>query len=1301
MSHTKMAAIREMYATPRTIDEEMVITKNGKLLARVLQAMGFRASMNQIEATNNWIDNIIPKQIEMQTVNFGEYTLKFGPTFIIPPTISVKGNIEPLSPAKALLAGMDYMAELRTHFTIIKGYDPNDPCAGEIIEQTSQPVKIGSIPAMLKSNICYLAGKSPEELDALGSDRREPGGYYIVKNERLMYYPEKIRTNRFIFGISPKKGFKYVNITADTIRGSVVTTLTAVPHKAKTAMNHIISLTLNNLKQETKTGKKFSQYFNIFKILRIYAVRKQAILPSYEFYMNPYNIQNLVLKFIQPSRRSKCITMMADTIVDAFLGMAKDENVLLDMIKESREKYISKLKKKKKNAKVTEISLEDSMMHSIESSLLSHENHANPSIVIYSTCMMIAMVAEFMAGYVKPTDKDNWGYKRLDCSAKQCEQLLRGFWKEYCTKLTSTDTAADKKANKPMLASLKTKVLADAMAKQFHTSFTVAWGMGTVNVSDNNPTQILQQETFDDKISMLSHTIAMVDSKVKNHKVRSTQPTQWNIIDPAATSENASVGLNKKMAITTHVTIMTDPEPVLDIITGKIGVSGVPPRVYYTFDPKPEDNTDTIILVNSRFKGWCNGPELLRTLIKAKREGVISRKTALIHNRQHKHFVISTDAGRCMNPLLIVENNVPVITTKGLWDADITTLFEEECMEFIDAAELEKIRLAPTEEFLEKWEEDRQHFADRVQEYQVALDSIDDPTDPAKRELYLDTQQTLTKAKAELKNILDNPYTHMMIHPQSMFEPTLANMVLLGYNQSPRITYQSQMGKQSIGVYNSAHDQRFDNDAKLLQRPVKPIVGQQLEKELFLERYQRGKMLSVAFINRLGQTQEDAFMMDKRLVEFGVLDLIHYFVITAELSKDERLVKPPPRHGESPEAYKYLTAQGLPMLNAYLEAGDFVIGKEFVDPKVSDVDRVKNTSIQMKMGEYGFVDMIHVFPTATGIIVKVKIRRNRSHQIGDKESSRYAQKGTTSEILDHTEMPYDLLTGERPSMIINTHSVPKRMTMGYLIEPLISMVAMLSGRRYNASPFEKPDLDEAYKVMKSYGFDATGYRWMRDPRTGLMFRAMVFMGPMFIQILRHLGKEKLQVRAGGVTKLLTNQPPRSGKGGKDGGRKVGEMERTALLSHGASRLLIKILVDMSDAFTTAFCKKCGDIAVVNITRNVVECNVCEAEAKVVKTKIPYVYKVIVQLLMGAMIKIRFDYGGFGKKQMPEMPDDTDLVGDDENAIEDEEVEDEEETPALSDDDEKREVEVESIDNINDEYEQYADDVDFDYGMDDD
>lgn len=1240
----------ELLTTPgsNTI-EEMLVSRTGKLLARTLETVGFRASMNQIEAYNEWIDNGIPRQVESMVVYFGdrkEYMLKFGPTIILPPMITIHEKPEPLTPAKALLYGVNYMAEVRTHFTLIKNGNPDDPCSGEIIEQSTQPIHIGSIPCMLKSKICHLYGKSPEELDALGSDRREPGGYYIVGHERLFFYPEKIRTNTFILGMTPKKGFKYVNLTASTPKGSVVTTITAIPDKSKVNKS-IISLTLNNLKEETKTGKTVSQAFNIFKIIRLYVGYKRDILGSdkVEYYQNPYNLQHIVMNFIQPSRRSKCKTMLSDTVVDSFIKMNNDEGYLSDLIKKSREKYLNRISKKKgMKPKIKEMNIIDSIVHSIESSLLSHEDHTNPERVVYSACMMVGILCEFMAGFTHATDKDEWGKKRLDCSALQCEQLFRGFWKNACDFISKL-SGDEKKKSKPTIESLKAKIARVNMGDSFNTSFTSTWGLGTVNVSETNPTQILQQETFDDKISMLSHTIANVDKKVKNHKVRSTQPSQWGIIDPAATSENASVGLNKKMAILTHVTIAEDPTPIIDIITGNIAPSGFPLKNYNLY-PNPDktssqqylqrfDNEhDTTILVNGMFKGWCNGPELLKVMIAAKRENIIPRKTSIVHNKLDRYLTINCDAGRCVQPLLIVENNKPVIDTKGMWESPIMDLFDNGCMEFIDAAEIVKVRVAPDESFLEKWENDRIEYSNKIAEYSSLLAQMEG--DATKAESISDLKRALNNAKYEYNIIISNPYTHMMIHPQALFEPTLVNMVFLGFTQAPRITYQSQMGKQSIGVYHSAHDSRFDNDAKVLMRPVKPIVGQQLEKQLFLERYQRGAQLSCAFVNLTGQTQEDAFIMSKRLVEFGVLDISHYFVVTAEISTNERLIRPPPRQGETEDSYQFLTTQGLPMINAPLDAGDFVIGKEYIDPKTGER---RNTSIQLKMGEFGIVDTVFVSTLGTTTMVKVKLRRNRTHHIGDKESSRYAQKGTTSEILDHVQMPYDELTGERPSMIINTHSVPKRMTIGYLIEPLVSIVSLLTGRRYNGSPFEKPDLDEAYRIMKSFGFDASGYRWMRDPNTGLRYKAMVFMGPLFIQILRHLGKEKLQVRANGVVRLLTGQPPR---GSRYGGRRIGEMERTALLSHGAANSIVSILVEMSDLYEAPFCKSCGDFAVINVDRSVASCRACE-NSKIVKVKIPYVYKVIVQTLVGAGISIRFEFDNFEKVPVYEHP-----TGDDED-----------------------------------------------------
>ena len=102
--------------------------------------------------------------------------------------------------------------------------------------------------------------------------------------------------------------------------------------------------------------------------------------------------------------------------------------------------------------------------------------------------------------------------------------------------------------------------------------------------------------------------------------------------------------------------------------------------------------------------------------------------------------------------------------------------------------------------------------------------------------------------------------------------------------------------------------------------------------------------------------------------------------------------------------------------------------------------------------------------------------------------------------------------------------------------------------------------------------------------TGEQLRSDIYIGPTYYMRLKHMVKDKINYRARGPRTALTRQTVQGRA--NDGGLRVGEMERDAVISHGAAAFLSESFLVRGDEYYMAVCNKTGMIAIYNPAQNI-------------------------------------------------------------------------------------------------------------------
>jgi DNA-directed RNA polymerase II subunit RPB2 len=788
------------------------------------------------------------------------------------------------------------------------------------------------------------------------------------------------------------------------------------------------------------------------------------------------------------------------------------------------------------------------------------------------TMLMGSMIHRLLLTYCKQIpldDRDAYPNKRVVTTGSLLTHLFRQLFQKVCNDTrnefvqeVNNDTwkrgeprPMDILNTNNLYKILKLSAIEGKLKQALATGNFAVQGLGTVssmsNASKVGVSQVLGRMSYAATISHLRRIQTPVEKSGKLLAPRKLHGTSWGFMCPVETPEGHSVGIVKNMSLLTSISQHVPSSTVLHFLQDDARLTWIStPKVY----------TGTSITVNGVLVGYTDKPyEVVSSLKLAKQTRRLHPHISIAWYTMMNNISIETDGGRCVRPVFRKGSDPPKDLTS--WNEWV-----DSCVDYIDPSESETLRIAMTHD-------------------------------------------ELTPS-----------HTHYEIHPSLIVGHMASTIPLSDHNQSPRNTYQSAMGKQAMCIYAGNFAKRLDKNAYVLCSIARPIVETRSMNILKMHEMPFGMNAIVAIACYGGYNQEDSVIMNKSAVERGFFRGLYYGMYKDEehrnvtSGREEKFMKPQ-KHATRKyknTSYEAISESGLPIINSVLQENDVVIGKVVNLRNDAAGYAFRDASTTHKNSEPCRIDGVWQDKNSDGYpFIKVRTVSERIPQIGDKVSSRHGQKGTIGMLMEEEDMPFTA-SGLRPDIIMNPHAVPSRMTIAQLMENIFGKIGVRKGTLGDGTPYSHLKVEDLKKHMVELGMHPYGNEILYNGQTGEMMQAEIFMGPTFYQRLKHMVIDKKHSRARGPIVSLTRQPCEGRS--RDGGLRVGEMERDCMLSHGISVFTKERLMDVSDPFNTGLCKSCGTLAVVNPVEGIYACGVCGNKTDFIMKTIPYAMKLWMQEL---------------------------------------------------------------------------------------
>ncbi len=435
--------------------------------------------------------------------------LKLGKIRVEKPMITeADGSRRPLYPAEARARDLSYTAPIFLEMTlVIKG-----------VEKRTEDVYVGEIPVMIKSKVCYLNGKTEEDLLKAGEDPLDTGGYFIINGtEKSLMTLEDLAPNRILVSkdkakggveakvFSTRMGFRGRCTVERTNEGKITVSM---PSYSK-ALELIIVLKALGLDKEDKIANAFSEDIEIRNDLLLNLELVEA--------KNKSQALEVIGKRAAPGQPVDYQTRRAELLLDHYLF----PHIGVDAS--------SRLAK------------------------------------AYYLCRM-AERAIYVA-YKKRTSeaKDHYANKRLKITGKLMEELFKYAFQFLVKDVTYQIERANVRGRK---LSMFVVVRPDALSDRLKYSFATGnWVGGHTGVC-----QPVDKYNFISSISFLRRVTSPLAKKHPHHKARDLHGTHYGRLDPNETPEGPNCGLVKNLSMFCEITTSGDEKQIEDALK-QLGVT--------------------------------------------------------------------------------------------------------------------------------------------------------------------------------------------------------------------------------------------------------------------------------------------------------------------------------------------------------------------------------------------------------------------------------------------------------------------------------------------------------------------------------------------------------------------------------------------------------------------------------------------------------------------------------------------------------------------------------------------------------